>query len=131
MRFTWIVLLAACAGSMRPAVIPKLSELPSDPERRNGVLDGAHVQPGPEQKPTSKKAQKAEGYAASAAAIIGVMLSNHENVTLGGASAVDENLLFEDAKPKKKPDEKREASDGKPPPELTSDEPLVPWVRLK
>jgi hypothetical protein len=126
-----VLLLAACAGPMRPAVIPKLSELPSDPERRNGVLDGAHVEPGPEQRPTSKKAQKAEGYAASAAAIIGVMLSNHENVTLGGAAAVDENLLFEDAKPKRKPDEKRESDDAKASPEITSDEPLVPWVRLK
>lgn len=129
--FVVFFVLAGCAGSMYPAVIPKLSELPSEPERRNGVLDSGHVEPGPEQKPTSKKAQKAEGYAASAAAIIGLMLSDHENVTLGGAAAVDENLLFEDAQPKRS---KSETTKTDKKPELASpasDEPLVPWIRLK
>lgn len=116
---------------MRPAVIPKLSELPSEPERRNGVLDSAHVEPGPEQKPVSKKAQKAEGYAASAAAIIGLMLSDHENVTLGGAAAVDENLLFEDAQPKRAKTEEMKAKTGDETKESHVDAPLVPWIRLK
>ncbi len=49
---------------MRPAVIPKLSELPSDPERRNAVLDSAHAEPGPENRPVSKKARKVETAAA-------------------------------------------------------------------
>ena len=127
---TILMVLVGCAGSMRPAVIPKLSELPTEPERRNAVLDSAHTQPGPEQKPSSKKAQKAESYAATAAAMIGLMLSDHENVTLGGAAAIDENLLFEDARPPRKPDgdkKKREEA----PPEPPRDEPLVPWVRLK
>ncbi|HUS33170.1 MAG TPA: hypothetical protein VMZ53_31930 [Kofleriaceae bacterium] len=141
---------------MRPAVIPKLSELPSEPERRNGILDSAHAEPGPEHKPTSKKAQKAETYAATAAAVLGLLLSDHKNVTIGGAAPIDENLVFEDA-PKRKDGakKKQQAGDGegegdkdagdkdagdkdagdadsKPseaPP--TRDEPLVPWVRLK
>lgn len=122
--------LVACAGPMRPAVIPKLSELPSEPERRNGILNSAHVEPGPEQKPTSKKAQKAEGYAATAAAVLGLMLSDHENVTLGVASSIDENLLFEDAQPKRKQESKREDEKAEPPIEHDG-QPLVPWVRLK
>jgi hypothetical protein len=107
---------------MRPAVIPKLSELPSDPERRNGVLDSAHAQPGPEQKPKSKKAQKAESAAATAAAIIGVMMSDHENVTLGGSTTFDENDIVHPEPAQKKP------AKAEPPPK--PDEPLVPWVKL-
>lgn len=122
--------LMACAGPMRTAVIPKLSELPTEPERRNAVLDSAHAQPGPEQKPKSKKAQKAEGYAATAAAVLGLMLSDHENVTLGGGSSIDENLLFEDAQPKRKQDAKKEDEKAEPPIEHDG-QPLVPWVRLK
>lgn len=114
---------AACAGSMRPAVIPKLSELPSEPERRNGVLDSAHAQPGPEQQPVSKKARKAETAAATAAAILGVMLSDHANVTLGGSTTFDENKLVDPAPEQQKP---------KPaPPAEKPDEPLVPWIQLK
>jgi hypothetical protein len=106
---------------MAPAVIPKLSELPSEPERRNGILDSAHAQPGPEHQPTTKKARKAETAAATAAAIIGSMLSNHENVTLGGGTTFDENQIVA-PQPEQKP---------KPaPPPLETDESLVPWVTL-
>jgi hypothetical protein len=44
-----IIVLAGCAGSMRPAVLPKLSTLPGDPERRDAVLESAPV-PSPEQR---------------------------------------------------------------------------------
>ncbi|HEX5063311.1 MAG TPA: hypothetical protein VFV99_28235, partial [Kofleriaceae bacterium] len=105
---------------MRPAVIPKLSELPTERERRNAILDSSHAEPGPENRPTSKKARKAEAAAATAAAVIGVLFSNHANVTLGGAATIDENELFEDTK-KHKPaqgeaggDEEKETD---PPPE--------------
>jgi hypothetical protein len=126
----------ACAGPMRPAVIPKLSELPADPEKRNAVLDSAHAQPGPENRPVSKKARKAETAAATAAAVIGVLLSKSANVTLGVAAPVDENLLFEDV-PKRK--DKRAAKDGEGDRDGDKDAPaeppvesgtLVPWVRL-
>jgi len=120
---------------MRPAVIPKLSELPSEPERRNAILDSSHVEPGPENRPTSKKARKAETAAATAAAVIGVLFSNHANVTLGGAAAIDENELFEDAK-KRKPAQGETGDDDKDkdktsPPEPIDTGTLVPWVQLK
>jgi hypothetical protein len=130
LRAVIFIVLAACgAGSMHPAVIPKLSELPSEPERRDGVLDSAHAQPGPENKPKGKKAQKAETYAATAAALIGLALSDHENVTLGGGGTFDENELFEDSQ-KPKPKDKEPGDKDEPPPEA-KDEALVPWVKLK
>ncbi len=137
-----LLLCAACGGSMRPAVIPKLSELPVEPERRNGILDSAHAEPGPENQPVSKKARKAETMAATAAAIIGTMFSKTENVTLGGASVIDENLLFDDEPKRKQPAGQGEkpAGQGEKPAEPAAPgaprdderEPgaLVPWVRL-
>ncbi len=123
MRAAVLLLLAACTGSIRPAVIPKLSELPivEDPGRSKAVLDSAHAEPGPEQQPKSKGARKVETAAATAAAWIGILLSDHENVTLGGSATFDENVIIE------KPPEKK----AKPAPPPPSDEPLVPWVQLK
>jgi hypothetical protein len=136
-RASLILFCAACAGSMRPAVIPKLSELPVEPERRNAILDSAHAEPGPENRPVSKKARKAETYAATAAALLGHMFSKTENVTLGGAAAIDENLLFEDA-PKHKQGQGAKTGDSEPAkgdtPAADEDrEPgtLVPWVRIE
>ena len=123
-----LILLAACAGS-RPAVIPKLSELPADPERRDAVLDSAHTEPTPEQRPTSKKARKAETYAATAAAVIGWFMSDSENVTLGGSIDIDESGLVPQDQPKKKRENEEEKTAA--PPVEKSDEPLVPWIRLK
>ena len=118
---------------MRPAVIPKLSELPSEPERRNAILDSAHAEPGLENRPTSKKARKAETAAATAAAVLGVLLSDHANVTLGGAAAIDENELFEDRqKPKTKDGEQGDGKDKEAPsPEQIDTGSLVPWIQLK
>lgn len=122
-----VILCAACAGPMRPAVIPKLSELPVEPERRNAVLDSSHAQPGPENRPVSKRARQAETAAATAAAIIGSMFSKTKNVTLGTASMFDENRLFED--PPKREERAAEGSTASEPEVETGA--LVPWVQLK
>ena len=126
----------ACAGSMRPAVIPNLSELPhDDPVKRNAVLDSAHAEPGPEQKPKAKKAQKAETYAATAAAALGLIFSSHKNVTIGVQAPVDENRLFE--KPRKLPAGQGAGSgsgegsgSGSAAPAEPVDSTLVPWIQL-
>jgi hypothetical protein len=120
-RVALMLLCAACAGSMRPAVIPKLSELPAEPERRNTVLDSAHARPGPEQQPVSKKARKVETAAATAAAWIGILLSDHENVVLGAEASFDENQLVD---PKPKQPEKQTTP-------VEHDGALVPWIQLK
>ena len=127
-------------------MIPKLSELPSDSERRNAVLDSAHAEPGPEQKPTSRKARKVETYAATAAAALGLLLSDHKNVTIGSAAPIDENLLFEKKRKLPGPEGQGSGSGGgggsgsgggsgngsaTPPAEPADSNALVPWIRLK
>lgn len=138
MRASVFVLCAACAGPMRPAVINKLSELPAEPERRDAVLDSAQVQPGPERKPASPKARKVETAAATAAAWIGLLFSKTQNVTMGAAAPVDENLLVEPkrkAKREAKPADDNDAEDTErePAPAELPEEPasLVPWVRFE
>jgi hypothetical protein len=130
-RASIFILCAACAGSMRPAVIPKLSELPTEREQRNGILDQSHAEPGPEQKPASKRARKVETAAATAAAVIGVLFSKTSNVTLGAASIIDENALFE-RKRKRKTDAKTgdDDKDEAPAEPAVDTGTLVPWVRL-
>lgn len=129
MRPLAILLLAsACVGgSMRPAVIPKLSEMPADPGKRDAVLDSATTTPGPEQRRgQTTKQKRAETAAATAAAWIGLVFSSSENVTLGGASTFDENLLFEDRAPRRDEEKKGEA----PAPAPVDPMKLVPWVRV-
>ena len=135
------ILLCACAGPMRPAVIPKLSELPAEPQKRDAVLDQSHAQPGPEQQPKTPKERKVETYAATAAAVIGWFLSDSENVTLGGGVPIDETGLVpvetesqkqarkEAADAKAKETEKDKAKPA--PAAIDRDVPLVPWVPLK
>ena len=86
-----------------------------------GIFAGPLLLPGPEQQPVSKKARKVETAAATAAAWLGVLLSDHANVTLGASTTFDENQLVAPA-PAQKP---------KPAPEpLPRDQPLVPWIPL-
>lgn len=123
---------------MGPAVTPKLSELPVDRDRRDAVLDSSRAEPTPEQRtPTAmtKKERKAETAAATAAAIIGTLLSDSSNVTIGVGSAIDEGHLT-DPGPRRVPTESEAADEH----ERThardqargEDERVdVPWVRLK
>jgi hypothetical protein len=121
-----LLMCTACGGSVRPAVTPKLSELPWDSttgsENRDAVLATSHAEPGPEQKPKSKRAQKIETAAATAAAWVGLIFSKTSNVTLGGGMTFDENRLVHPEPAQKKAKKKVEP--------VKSDGPLVPWVRL-
>src|SRR5262245_634790 len=97
-----LAVLAGCAGRARPALIPMMSELPADPQKRDAVLDSAVAQPGPEQrKPLPPKQRMAETAAATAAAILGGLFSKSKNVTLGVGSPVDENRLFAPPPPRR------------------------------
>ena len=135
-----LALLGACAGPVRPSVLPKLSELPGDPQKRDAVLDAAAAQPGPEQrKPLPPKLHKVETAAATAAAVIGSLFSKTKTVTIGTLAPVDENRLFAPAPP---PPSRRKTSGGgedgedaekQPEPPLLEERPadLVPWVKIK
>lgn len=124
-----VVFSTGCiSSSIRPAVIPKLSELPADSGRRDAVLDGSVTTPGAEQRRgMTKKERKVESAAATAAAALGLLFSKSSNVTLGGAGNFDENRLFED---REQP--RREASEQPKETVAPAVNPLelVPWVRL-
>lgn len=134
-RLVPVLLLCACAGNTRPSVIPKLSELPADPARRDHVLDSANAEPTPEQHPKLKpKERKAETVAATAAALIGSVLSDHENVTLGVSTSIEEHHVDPVAKRPASEDAaeeahaRRHAKDAGQHADGAVD---VPWVRLK
>jgi hypothetical protein len=136
-----VVLLGGCfgagsstgSGSTRPAVMPMLSELPADPARRNAVLDSSSTVAGPEErKGLTVKERKAETAAATAAAILGGLLSKTQNVTIGTATVFDEGALAPLPVPPPPPgstDHPDEAR--KPPPAETSNKDLIPWIKLR
>ena len=132
--------LAGCLGGgsgARPGVMPKLSELPSDSGQRDAILDQSNQVAGPEQRRTSTPRElKAETAASFAAAMIGTVFSSGSNVTLGVASAVDENDLGpKNAKRPRPPfQETPDVAPAPPATDLPPPEPskpagqLVPWV---
>ena len=155
-----LVLLGACVGgggsgagsgavgSTRPAVMPMLSELPTDPEKRNAILEQSAQTAGPEQrKGMTTKERKAETAAATAAAILGSIFSKTSSVTLGTATMIDESaLVAPQPAPRKRPSTGKEGKPGAAPeangdeaprPDVPADDPgtsnadLIPWIKLK
>jgi len=145
-----LVLLGGCFGSAtgsggggtRPGVMPMLSELPTDPTKRDAILDQSAQAAGPEQrKGMTSKERKAETAAATAAAILGSIFSKSKSVTIGTASQFDENqLIAPEAVPRIAPrtgDDKADDAtrpDADPalePPPGPSNNDLIPWIRLK
>lgn len=111
----------------RPGVMPMLSELPGDPQKRDAILDQSNATPGPElRKGQTKKERRAETAAAGVAAIIGSMFSTTQNVTLGSATVFDENDIGPSTPVRPHPEN----------PGGTASEPapngqvLVPWIKL-
>ena len=119
------IALAACAGSPRPAVVPRLDSQSTEPETRQDSLDSARARPGPEARAElSPKAQKLERTAATAAAVVGMLFSTSENVSIGVAFPFDESLLYLPRSHREDEDEDEE-DDGEP----DAGE-LLPWIRL-
>jgi hypothetical protein len=133
MRYVLAFLLGGyLAGSLdansRPAVIPKLSELPEDHAQRDAVLGQSHETAGPEQrKGMTKKERKAETAAALAAAIIGDAFSSDHNVTIG--AAIDSSA--DDPKPIPREDAQGSGSGAARPAAIEPAGELLPWVKLK
>ena len=108
-------------------MMPMLSELPGDADKRNAILDSSTQDAGPEhRKGMSKKARKAETAAATAAAILGSAFSKTQNVTLGRAGTFDENRIIA---PDTMPAAPKPAAgtDGN----ATTEKPSVPWIKLE
>ena len=131
-----LVLVAGCFGSLdangRPAVIPKLSAMPAEPEKRDAVLDQSTNTAGPENgKGLTKKQHRAVTAAAFAAAFIGSMFSKSANVTFGTAGTIDETGLIKKRKqaPAQQDGEGSGSSAPPPPPDIDGTQ-LVPWIKL-
>jgi hypothetical protein len=134
--YALILLLGGClaagaggGGNARPGVMPMLSELPGDAEKRDTILDQSGQTAGPEhRKGMTKKERKAETMAATAAAILGSAFSKTQNVTLGGATTFGGG----EARPATpKPAAHDQDTEAAPPATTDDGEPLVPWIRLK
>jgi hypothetical protein len=115
-------------GRSRPGVMPMLSELPGDSQKRDAILDQSAQTPTPEmRKGQTKKEKKVETAAATAAAIIGSAFSKTQNVTIGQTTLFDENEILHPT-PAQPP---RQNTDGAPPPGTgVQGGVLVPWVKL-
>jgi hypothetical protein len=126
--------LLGCSPSIvpeHPAVIPRLSEVPTD--RRDEVLASSLARPTAEQRPKTKRGRRIETLAAAAAAYLGNAFSKTENVTFGAE--------WIDVKPQRKPKTSTDGGDAgdaatteeheQPPSEPVDTGALVPWVRLK
>ncbi len=128
--------LSGClGGNSRPSVMPKLSELPGDPSRRDAILDSSNATPGPEfhrAKPTGRAA-KVETAAATVAAIIGDMFSSTKNVTIGHLTMIEETSIVHGslapATPRPRPAPTSAPSEAPVPGVSNAD--LIPWIRLK
>jgi hypothetical protein len=110
--------------------MPMLSELPSDPAKRDAILDSSNAVAGPEQrKGSTVKERKAETAASTAAAILGSMFSKTQNVTLGSAGAFDEGPVAPLPPPQTAADPADPANS--PAPIDTSNVDLIPWIKLR
>lgn len=132
-----LVLVSGCfatgggggSGGTRTGVLPMLSELPGDPVKRDAVLDQAAQTPGPEARKSMKpKERRAEHTAATAAALIGQMFSDHQNVTIGTATSFDETGHHPAPPPSPFREEGTAPGAAQPPTNPTK---LVPWVKLE
>ncbi len=116
-------------GRSRPGVIPLLSELPGDPQKRDAILDQSTQTPTPEmRKGQTKKERKVETAAATAAAIIGSAFSSTQNVTIGQTTMFDENEILHPT-PTQPPRKKSEGDPAAPGTGVHSGV-LVPWIKL-
>jgi hypothetical protein len=116
-------------GRSRPGVMPMLSELPGDAQKRDAILDQSAQTPGPEmRKGQTKKEKKVETAAATAAAILGSAFSTTQNVTIGQTTLFDENEIVHptQAQPPRGKGESAPATPGTG----VQGGALVPWVKL-
>lgn len=108
--------LCACASGsgVSPAVIPTLDSLPRDQQERGERLDSAAARPGPEggRRPLEGKLHKIETAAATAASLIGFLLSGSQTVAIGAGTAFDENLLLDPAHRERERHRKASEKDG-------------------
>jgi hypothetical protein len=125
---------SACVAAEHPAVIPNLSALPEDGTTRDAIVDSSFSQPSAEQQPTTPEGRKLETTAATAAAILGMMFSKTDNVSLGARLDTDDSIgpkrhpLPTDPQRDDKQKPKASPAAAEPPPQRSNE--LVPWIRV-
>ena len=121
--------VATGSVNSRPGVMPMLSELPGEAEKRDAILDQANQTAGPEhRKGETKKERKAETIGATAAAILGSAFSKTQNVTLGSAITWGGGSTPR-PKTKTQPDIESEGTTEKA--VEIDDRSRLPWIKLK
>ena len=87
-----------CASqSAAPATMLDLRALPDEPLRRNERIESTQARPGPEgRKSLTPRARQIETGVATAAALLGMLLSKNPTVLLGAGAPMDENRLVGD-----------------------------------
>ena len=125
-------LCVACGGKHRfsPAVIPNLSEMPTDTDRRDRLLDSSLARPGPENKPATRRGRKIETFAATAAAALGLIFSKSKNVSWGFQLNQEVDVHHPTPVEGGDGDGTGSGSGSAPKPPADAGE-LVPWVHLK
>lgn len=126
-RVALLVLAIGCGSNTRPAVQRSLSSLPDDPIRRNEELESTRARPSAESRKTlTAGEQRAETSAATAAAIVGSLLSTTQNTVIGLGVALDP--LPDLGGPI--PGTYHAPAPTSPPPKVDPTT-LVPWVQIK
>jgi len=100
-----------------------MTQMPTEAEKRDHLLDSSSARPTAEtRKPLSKRERKAVTAAATAAAVVGWLMSSSENTVIGLGTSIDENRIVERQQPKPK-----QAA-----PQEPVDKPavLIPWIDL-
>lgn len=87
------LVVAGCAGTPRPTVVPAVSSLPDEPEEREERLASAAARPSVETGPASAGVERADTVAATLAAFLGMIFSTTENALVGIVVPIDENRL--------------------------------------
>jgi hypothetical protein len=119
-----LIVAVGCAGSSRPGVIPTMTQMPAETEKRDHLLDSSVARPTAEsRKKLTSKERKAETAAATAAAVVGWLMSSNENTILGVSTSFDENRIVEQHQARPQPVDSPVAPIDKP-------AVLIPWVDL-
>jgi hypothetical protein len=128
-RVVVLSLVIGCAGPMTPGVTPLLSELPVEGEHRDAILDSANAPPSPEQQRASsgltRKQRRALTAAATAAAVLGALLSGHGSALVGVSQPMDENLIDSDYAR-----QQREKAKAKQKAKAAPQPVVIPWIDL-
>ena len=132
-RLAVLAFVLGCGSSTHPVVQRSLTTYSDEPIRRSEEIEGTRARPSAESRKTlTKGEQRVETGAATAAAIVGSLLSDSQNTVIGVGVALDPVPEL-GARPIPVPDPPRQKVTPAPAPAQPKIDPqtLVPWVEIK